>query len=783
MIKIHKVFLKNFKGVRQAKVIDFSGASLIILDGPNGFGKTTIFDAIEICLRAKIERTVSYEHVTKKNADHKKPFYQNIKGEDVLLKLWLRDDVAGTDHIVYKFLPRNHDGKIGTAKAFRPDAWGILSTFYSSQPQDFETKEDVDGLEVVEQSFIDELIFGQNELSLVNLYPLFNYIQQEENIYFLKKDEEKKKNELDFLFQTQQEAHKLEKIEEFLRGVRSCKQDVGARLAALGDISSSSIEIRYKKLFETKSLLFDSEGPFKDVAPQNLSVSYERVRDELEELISFKENFDPEEFEKFKLKESLSIVRDDRTLKTAFVLQLFFQDELYERLKTIKNNIDSYQRWSKKLQENTLTDDDLLLMSFDTEFVNTTRALKERKAILEKQIGELGKIIVELISSREKVMTDFAKVDEISDQEPNCPLCNSQFQSMELLIAAVDGKAELLRSINETQVTALVQLNDEVKRIITEPIAARINVFLEQPENKLDIPTFDLVTRHKDFDEITRRFNAVLLKHNVDLSRFYGSTDSTMEQVDSLLADLNVELARLIDSLSLSEEKLIGRRLFKDFFDEKPELLAGLPMEDLIEKRSYLYHKYMDAKFTSGSVLQQRLESLQVIENRAKGIQEILDKAIKKYKMEMVDKIKIPFYIFSGKMIQNYQQGFGIFIDMNERTNRVRFLTDSHSDHDIIHHLSSGQLAVVSIAFCLALNKVYSTTNNFKFLAIDDPVQTLDDINVHSFIELMRHDFKSYQILISTHEENVAGYMDYKFKKFGFSSERQRVQKLFYESI
>ena len=783
MIKIHKIFLKNFKGVHLAKVVDFSGGTLTILDGPNGFGKTTIFDAIEICLRGKLERTVSYDHVTKKNADHKKPFYQNVKGEDVMLKLWLQDDVSGADHIICKFLGRDHDGKIGTSKAFRPDAWSILSTYYSNTSNEFETKDDVDGLELVEQSFLDKLIFGNSDLSLVNLYPLFNYLQQEENIYFLKKDEEKKKNELDFLFQTQQDARKLEKIDAFIKNLRSCKQEVSNRLINLGDISKSNSELQYNKLFPTKSLLFDTEDIFKEVTPENLVPTYERVRNELDEVILFKETFDADEFLKLKFKESLSAVRADRRLQTAFVLHLLFEETHLEKFKEIKSKINSYNGWAKKLIESTLSDEDVLAMNFDEAFLKVMRELMLKKTELESQIGQLGKIIVELNSSRETVTADYIQLDLLSKQPSNCPLCNSEFQSLELLMSAIDGKTDLLRSINESQVILLEKINKEVKDNIIDPISERISTFFKQPENKLELEVYDLINQHIGLKEVVERFNLVLSNNQVNLSRFQAGNSLSLIEVNTIIDGLEIELRKLIDDILIAEEKIIGRRLYKDLFDEKKELLENLSISNLTDKREFLTQEFLNAKFTSAFILEQRFKSFEKIEIKVNKVRDILDKAIKKYKMEMVDKIKIPFYIFSGKIIQNYQQGFGIFIDMNEKTNRVRFLADCNSDHDIIHHLSSGQLAVVSIAFCLALNKVYSTTNNFKFLAIDDPVQTLDDINVHSFIELMRHDFKNYQILLSTHEENVASYMDYKFKKFGFNSQRQRVQKLFYTDV
>jgi len=203
-------------------------------------------------------------------------------------------------------------------------------------------------------------------------------------------------------------------------------------------------------------------------------------------------------------------------------------------------------------------------------------------------------------------------------------------------------------------------------------------------------------------------------------------------------------------------------------------------MAEVKDKQAFVEFRFNEARLFSLNILNERLDKFSSLEAQVLKVKNALSASIKKYKMDMIEKIKMPFYLYSGKILQNYQQGLGIFIDMQENTNRIKFLTDKESDHDIIHHLSSGQLAVVSIAFCLALNKVYETSNHFKFLAIDDPVQTLDDINIHSFIELVRHNFGDYQIVMSTHEDDIAGYLAYKFQKFGFVCRTIKVQQVFY---
>ena len=90
------------------------------------------------------------------------------------------------------------------------------------------------------------------------------------------------------------------------------------------------------------------------------------------------------------------------------------------------------------------------------------------------------------------------------------------------------------------------------------------------------------------------------------------------------------------------------------------------------------------------------------------------------------------------------------------------------NDVDALYNMSSGQLVAVAVSFLLSLNRLYSKS---KFIAIDDPVQTIDDINLWGLMETLRHDFRDWFILLSTHEKNYGQLLDYKFSKVGIISE------------
>ncbi len=141
---------------------------------------------------------------------------------------------------------------------------------------------------------------------------------------------------------------------------------------------------------------------------------------------------------------------------------------------------------------------------------------------------------------------------------------------------------------------------------------------------------------------------------------------------------------------------------------------------------------------------------------------DVYTKNIRKHRSDIIKDIEIPFYIYTGKIIQDYQRGLGIFIKEYEEFRNLKFVSNTESDHDAINCLSSGQLSALVISFTLALNKVYGN-KKLSSILIDDPLQSMDDINMISFMELMRNEFTNKQIIMSTHEDEISLFMRYKF--------------------
>ena len=67
-MKIKKIHIKNFKLFENFS-IKFADHDLIVFDGPNGFGKTSLYDAIELLFTGSLRR---YDKLVKNNVDHRK---------------------------------------------------------------------------------------------------------------------------------------------------------------------------------------------------------------------------------------------------------------------------------------------------------------------------------------------------------------------------------------------------------------------------------------------------------------------------------------------------------------------------------------------------------------------------------------------------------------------------------------------------------------------------------------------------------------------------------------
>ena len=794
MISLKKISIQNFKGIYHKIEVDLKQAQSIhfnVLAGPNGFGKTTIFDALEVCLTGEFRRiTTSFNKAQSESKDRNKPFFQNIQDEDVLLKLWVEDSDKSENYIIVKrYNAKTPQNQLNGGRRNKPsESSQFFETYLYHKEENFILNEFTNDNRTT-QGKINAIFYGEGSQTKMNsVYYLFNYLQQEDSIHFLKQKESDKGEALAFLLNIEQQEIEKAKLSEIKSHITDQKKKLSEEKKELGKVVEITDNVSYFQLFENNAFDFDQEKLF-DV-PKRKEQKFEQYNSVIDDLIDFKRNFSVIDYKKSIIykKVNKELANNTTLISNLLIKNVSTKKQIEEIEKKNDKILKSTFYSAKQATEKLKIEEPLFLLYFDKEKYESYIENFNQYEAEKKELGEIDKIISDLITYRRNSMSEYEKLrkKELLD-EKKCPLCNSQFESYIALIDGIDKKTEQLQSYNSSKLKKIESLENQLNELV-ELLEKEIEDFTKK---NLLVP-IDVLDKIKGYQNSVELVNKTLQDYPELLSEeaqklYFKVIPQSLDE----FSDLVVKMKKIIEENILNkhtykEGNILNSAFFVEYFDKDEDSFKVISEEKLVEKKIYIQNEFFMSNNQRLEFLNGRIKKLgQILNVVDKKILKVLDALFKNYKKEMIEKIKIPFYVYSGKILQSYQQGLGIFIDIHTtgKTNHVSFKTNHKSDHDIVYHLSSGQMAVAAIAFCLSLNKVFDINRHFKFLAIDDPIQTMDDLNVHTFIELIRNDFSDYQILMSTHDDFVARYMKYKFDKFNLDTKIQNVQKIYFDAI
>lgn len=387
---------------------------------------------------------------------------------------------------------------------------------------------------------------------------------------------------------------------------------------------------------------------------------------------------------------------------------------------------------------------------------------------LRNTLSTNQKIIDKLSSARNALKN--AK-NEYDEQGTSCPFCNTKFANTTLLNDGFDEVDKLLQnesgSTGERIALKSNELGSEIKRV---------KKIIHPYMDGLDENTINLIVQRKislkGFISDSGRIANVekVAKYLVDTD-YVPQTDRNKMVIDiqrvlsGMIKNIqNTEFESLYDKHEYDNvEKLYG----KDITDMK----KLLPVETLKKKCRYLEGIVLEKENTEIHTIRKEMKELIIrkakvtkIRQQLYKLSKVYDKAVEEYKNYTLKQLRVPLLIYTGKILQDYQNGLGVFVSKDE----MRFVSNGDAKHDILNTFSSGQLSGFVLAFLFAMNKQYikASSDDIGFILIDDPVQTMDDINISSLIEVLRNDFANKQIILSTHEMDKENYILYKFYKY-----------------
>lgn len=784
MIKLGRMRIENFKSFIEPVVFNFTGNDLVLFDGPNGFGKTTIFDAVELCFTGEISRVKHTDSKTKKDHILKG---DNAKPTTILLELL---DGNETCLVIGIHIPANisgADGKVinykNVIERFEAEVWQENLTFLKRSKKAL----DEDGL---------KSLLGNEKLD--STFTLFSYIQQEETCHFLKLDESKRHQQISHLFGTIEETRKVDRLDL-----------LSAKLKEQIDTYTPLIEKEETELAELSKPSTQENDENPHVGSGKLTIFADLSSSTVEQLEAYKHNLEGVDW-------VLKNNSDFETLKFNYSLEKLIAQRSGEILNFIKvGTTNSYEeieklnkqylRWVKtrdkannyktllneyELKPNTLSKD--TLNKFSNTFEKQARKFQiEIDNFDSLMLGNnsCNKMLTTIEASRKNLLTHYEGHLELEETEDNknvpCPLCGDPKAAWKDLLDEYDAQTERFEEKLGESGKLLAIVTKKLLDELVAPLVARMKRFITQYEKYLSYD-FDSLIKTK-FIERTNFEKMELVKDWI-ISNIEGCSSFQ----DKGLRDINPnysDVEKSFHSFILGHKKSVLVDVPKSYISFTHDLkYLGLVLgedgtltidsNDIVKDLSLLSRlivqknsvSYKDKEIKLAK-LQEKVQKLNLKRKEIAAISKVYKDEIKAYEKDVAKHIAIPLFIYSSKILQSRPEGSGIFLITPERNNAKGFMQFSatpNDSHDAWNTMSSGQLAGVVISFMLAMNKVYPS--KLSTLMIDDPVQTMDEVNMASFVQMMRYEFPDMQILLSTHENKVANYFHYKYRQAGLKS-------------
>lgn len=772
--QISKIDISSFKAFKQIN-LDFGGSSLLTLDGPNGFGKTSIFDAIELLLIGRIKRICNL--FTNLMMNKKTNYEDNL--------LW--NNRSGNNDLTIKIEFINGSRKLTLARHTPASNFHEKSNNRADQfihLKLYELPEFSSNNYVAEnlrnENFIEEL-FGEN---FKENFSYLNYLEQGQN-QLLHTRVDKRKEALNNLFN----------ISDVKTETDSCKA-IALRLTKFigdpkraADLSRLETEanslkkmiqadlgvIEYKKI-STAVLQpgWDNETPFPTYSAEIHREYIDNIQN-LQRLTLLKsaiqtrdKNDSIENFIELNKDSIKSLARFGNDLNKLDGLESI-KKKLNELLKCV-GIIKRGATVIKAHEAKSLVGWPQGRLELFLEQIVIRDSLQQKSTSNTNAAAELNRLKAELVSEHTKLYPD----------DQHCPLCGADWQSHDAMLQKIEFRSTQINNVLNADGQALINLTGLMSAELAQ-IGAQIQGRITQLSVGYNSALHSSLLRDKARLPAINQLASQLQALGVQLNHSFSENDEEVDtRIQALTAFIRSQKAAETEPLPQDWRNIITFA-FKELQD-----FYIVDLQKLKDKELYISAKANEAQSVrlqqclyELQVIQRETEAAQIAKGKVTKLKATLEKTERRYSEQTIAEVELIFHIYSGRLIQNYQRGLGLFIESKDGK-ELRFLTAEKSEYDAILSMSSGQVSALSLGFFLSLNKVYSRV---PLILIDDPSQSLDEVNIASLTDLLRCEFSNRQLIVSSHEDDISSYMRYRFSKAGLSTRSLNMQRLAKEAL
>lgn len=600
--KISKLQIRGFKAFSS---IDFNldACSLLTLEGPNGYGKTTVFDAIELLFTGRISRIADLCNTVMPGNKklYKDNLYWNTKNGDEALKIKMElVSMAGDEHIAFARTATIVDLKVQANN--RADKFDIFKLYSLA---DF-ASESLG--ELLPSDHLD-IYFGEN---FCKNYSMLNYLQQGQSTFIFGNKITDRKDALENLLKTRNTKDQIDlcvKVEKRLAMLNSAaeKQKIAellAKIELLTGIDSGGTQVS-----EFVKISTQEPTPGWDLAEPFAQLDEERYQNILKILALLTETFPFKDEIRLRRKNSeieRYITEKDDLISLAVSIGKHFKR--YDALNAQHLRLSSLAKALSVLKKSpeTITSADLATLRIAQVVIdNETEGYISNRDVLIGQLNGRSAQVLDL----KRVRADlFIRHQEAFKENGSwCALCGIDWETVERLSAAIEETTK----VYDAEIGVLSARLVDIQKLISQaldPLAfalAAENEVLERGFERL--LHSELGKNRNNFDALAR-FNERLAAQNVEYSSLF-TYDAA--ELDSRKTDLIARIRDLKqaegDSPPLGWETAVNSTfaVIDDFYKADPE--------KYLEKRGYVTVKH---RVQQNSALQDSKRDLAVRQSK-----------------------------------------------------------------------------------------------------------------------------------------------------------------------
>ncbi len=744
--KINNIEISNLRNIPYDKPLTFelSDQMITILDGPNGYGKTTFFDAIELLITGDLGH-----------------FFEGLYnvGKEPLSSV-AKD--KSKDTIIVAQIEIKDEG-IYTLK--RKFTWNpeVNSSIEVISPNG-------DSLPIKSQ----EELFSFFDIT-ESIFNIGMYISQNDSLQFLKLPYKKRKDAFSAIVGTDKDDAKKEYLGELRRSLLEKQKELNliydqkiqkADLEVQKYDELMSIEeedgqaVTYNKMFPKQDYEFDKENV--DIGKTK---NYLKTLSQIEEFVRSEDSF-------VALKNN-KILEKLRKYDRNFFAAIYFEEKIKE-LKSRKNEIEQLKKFDsikqKFINNKKYANDNPLFNSIFKDSIKRISGYIELIGEKEKRLDGLNLQKNKLISARQNLKT--VHDDDHYLGSDICPFCGKPDSD---LISLYDSLSEIIGE-NESELSKEIHsIREQMKIFIEQEFSDKVDKYITQFKS--------LIKEYDDY-QVLFSIDPKNLKEELNSQNLLDMLINLEQLFKDNYIQVIQEIERRMQPVTVNIDKtkeIEFERISQKYFESKK---VNITTTDIQVKKTYLVHvlNNQGKQLKEKQVLiknkleeQKKLKEEKIKEKviEIESLQSIYNRCIEEYHSDFLKDIKIPLYIISGRIMQTSPIGLGIEAKIDTR--RIEF-TSGTMTHDVVNMLSAGQLNGLMISIMLAVQKTYLSNKGIKLFMIDDPLQSIDDLSAHSFADLLTQEFNENQILISTHELEKTIMFYYKYEQAGIPFSRLNLQ-------